>query len=165
METKGQVLCISEDEVKGVKVGNVYEILDETDSYFLLERDNGTNCYFRKNCFEPVVAGTKEIIDDVKEKVCLDLSKDEVKNRTGHYTVGGIEPFDVHKSMGIFSEFAKGNIIKYTMRQGKKLGEDINDLKKIVDYALSLALYEGVNPEDLKGIFEDRIKRHKKEGN
>jgi hypothetical protein len=61
--------------------------------------------------------------------------------------------------MGIHSEACKANIMKYTMRQGKKRGEELKDLKKIVDYSVSLAIYNGVSPEEITKLVEARIKK------
>ena len=84
------------------------------------------------------------------------MKKSEVIERTGHYK-GNIEPFDVYKSMGIHTEFIKGNIIKYVMRAGKKQGQEKLDLKKILDYALELCLYSGADIEEVKELVKDRI--------
>lgn len=78
----------------------------------------------------------------------------EIHNK--HYR-GVVEPFDVYCSMNLMKEACKANIIKYTMRQGKKEGEEIKDLKKIFDYALTLALHSGIEREELYDIFYDRL--------
>lgn len=55
-------------------------------------------------------------------------------------------------------DFVRGNIIKYASRAGKKKGEEKNDIKKIIDYALILAIQEGINIdfEELKKVIDYR---------
>lgn len=61
---------------------------------------------------------------------------------TKHYENTGIEPIDfIIKNK---YDFNQGNIIKYTHRVGKKAGEEVKDIKKIVDYALLLAFEKGI---------------------
>ena len=125
---------------KGFTNGKVYEVLEAEGVFFILMNEKLERTYVLMNYFEPVKC-------------------DEVEERTGHYTTGKVEPFDVYKSMGIHSKACKANIIKYTMRQGKKEGEELKDLKKIVDYAVSLAVYSGVSPEEITKLVESRIKK------
>lgn len=85
----------------------------------------------------------------------------EVEERTGHYK-GNIEPFDVTKEMGIHKEFVKGNIIKYTIRAGKKAGQEKSDIKKILDYALELCLYSGIDKTEIENLIKDRMSYYAK---
>jgi hypothetical protein len=59
-----------------------------------------------------------------------------------HYGTSSIPPLQIIESRSIdqLSEFAMGNIIKYTSRYGKKGGHNRADLLKIAHYTL-IALY------------------------
>ncbi|MGL5580228.1 MAG: DUF3310 domain-containing protein [Cetobacterium sp.] len=118
-----------------------------------------------RNIFEEECINSAPVLEGSVAKSCHNFEpvKDEVEDRTGHYTKGKIEPFMVYKSMGIHSDVCKSNIIKYALRQGKKLGEEMKDLKKIVDYGISLAIYEGVDPQELRELLENRIKKEKEQ--
>lgn len=50
-----------------------------------------------------------------------------------HYKYGNIEPMDLIISKGFYEDFCLSNIIKYATRF--KVTQNINDLKKVVDYA------------------------------
>lgn len=67
-----------------------------------------------------------------------------------------IEPLDYIMKNGF--DFVRGNIIKYASRAGKKKGEEVNDIKKIIDYALILAKQENINIdfEDIKKLVDYR---------
>ena len=61
-----------------------------------------------------------------------------------HYQVNGrdVEVKDILKAAGLFPDYAKGNILKYTLRAGKKAGESATqDLRKAAEYATELADY------------------------
>lgn len=127
-----------DDECINITVGNIYETEGNDRAVFYIKNDTGDYSYYNKRYFEPI-------------------TDTEVKERTGHYTTGEIEPFDVYKSMGMFPESCKTNILKYTMRQGKKVGQEKSDLKKIIDYAVALAVWGGVDPEEIKGLVNNRV--------
>jgi len=64
---------------------------------------------------------------------------DDIK-QPSHYALTGMEVMDVLKAAGLFENFAKGNIIKYTLRAGKKPGISAEqDIRKTVEYATQLA--------------------------
>lgn len=71
-------------------------------------------------------------------------------NMTKHYESStGIEPIDfIIKNK---YDFNQGNIVKYTHRVGKKAGEEVKDIIKIIDYALLLAFEKDIE------ISEDEI--------
>lgn len=50
-----------------------------------------------------------------------------------HYKKSNIEPLDLTISKGLAEDFCLGNIIKYATRF--KETQDVDDLKKIADYA------------------------------
>lgn len=55
------------------------------------------------------------------------LVKNDAVNHPSHYTDGGIETFDFIEAKGL--NFARGNVVKYVVRAGKKVDE-LEDLKK-----------------------------------
>lgn len=57
-----------------------------------------------------------------------------------HYKEGGLEPVDLMMSKGVIEDFCIGNMIKYATRF--KVTRNIDDLKKVADYAHILAGYE-----------------------
>lgn len=64
-----------------------------------------------------------------------------------HYKTGGIEVIDILKmklSPAEFAGFLKGNVLKYTLREGQKIGAE--DLKKAAWYSSMLA---GVDPRHI----------------
>lgn len=67
------------------------------------------------------------------------MIEDEEMKLMGHYQKMGIQPFAVMRLLLTKEElrgFIKGNIIKYTMRSGKKPGQSAqDDLIKARDYA------------------------------
>jgi hypothetical protein len=54
-----------------------------------------------------------------------------------HYRCGDIEPIDLMVGQGCYLDFMIGNIIKYATRY--RIGKNLEDLKKISDYAQLLA--------------------------
>jgi hypothetical protein len=65
-----------------------------------------------------------------------------------HYKNGDIEPIDLYISKDIHEDFFLGSIIKYASRF--KVTRNINDLKKIADYAHLLCGVE----IDKKGLID-----------
>jgi len=63
------------------------------------------------------------------------IGKEFCNNTTGsdHYKQNGVEPIDLMISNGSIEGFCIGSIIKYATRF--KVTENLNDLKKISDYA------------------------------
>lgn len=138
-----EIMCTMIDDCcVNISVGSVYKVVDSLPDRYMIRNDVGSFCAYHSRYFK--VMETQ--LDDT-----------EVKERTGHYTTGEIEPFDVYKSMGMFPESCKTNILKYTMRQGKKIGQEKSDLKKIIDYAVALAVFEGVDPEEIKRLVNNRV--------
>lgn len=76
----------------------------------------------------------------------------ETKNtefHSKHYETQGIEPIEYISSNKL--DFNRGSIVKYAHRAGDKEGQEILDIKKIIDYAMLLAFQEGIqiNREDV----------------
>ena len=57
-----------------------------------------------------------------------------------HYANGKYQATDIILDTGHGEGFCIGNIMKYAMRYGKKQGNNPNDLRKIIHYAI-IALY------------------------
>ena len=73
---------------------------------------------------EEVVISKKEIATD--EKV-------DIVSHPAHYTIGTIEPKDFIRDQGL--NFNRGNVIKYTVRAGRKdKSKEIEDLRKAKQY-------------------------------
>lgn len=94
----------------------------------------------------------------------MKVSKNNEYKQCKHYSDTGIEPiqFIIANKYG----FNQGNIVKYTHRVGKKAGQEVNDVKKIIDYAILLAYEKGIELEegDLIELIKYRtqwIKEHK----
>lgn len=73
-----------------------------------------------------------------------------------HYS-GGIEPikFIIENKYS----FNRGNIVKYAHRVGNKKGQEVQDIMKIIDYALLLAYeeYIDVNRDDIIKLINYRF--------
>lgn len=70
---------------------------------------------------------------------CLNFEKKEEIHHASHYQLEGlgIEVMDVIKSVLTPEEyrgFLKGNILKYSLRAGKKTDDEMKDLKKCSEY-------------------------------
>lgn len=64
---------------------------------------------------------------------------------SGHYKTGTVEPIDLYRSMGLFTDFALASIIKYAARQKQK-GVNESDMNKIIHYARLLLAENTRNP-------------------
>ena len=101
-------------------------------------------------------------LDDGGDKMVLNKDRFEIAHTSEHLSEhykGDIEPLDLIESLGALEGFARGNIIKYASRVGKKKGEESKDILKIIDYALILAkeLEIPVAEEDILETIQDRI--------
>ncbi|MGL6100687.1 MAG: DUF3310 domain-containing protein, partial [Fusobacteriaceae bacterium] len=94
-------------------------------------------------------------------KVCFTKSNEVRESNVDmmeHYK-GDIEPFDVYHSNGELLPFSRCCIQKYADRFGKKKGEEKKDIKKIIDYAMTLAYAAGItlNVQEIKHLVDYRI--------
>ena len=64
-----------------------------------------------------------------------------------HYANGKYQATDIILDTGHGEGFCVGNIMKYAMRYGKKNGNNPDDLRKIIHYAI-IALYVQRNSTD-----------------
>ncbi|MGL4997839.1 MAG: DUF6501 family protein [Cetobacterium sp.] len=128
------VECVEETVLSNrLMKGTDYEVYKENEASYLVVDETGEMTWFSKAHF-------KKIIDE----------NNEVDETMEHYKTGEIEPFDFYHSNGDLEAFCKCCINKYTTRLGKKLGEEKKDIKKIIDYALTLAY-----SKDIEIDFED----------
>lgn len=65
------------------------------------------------------------------------------KFHSDHYESESIEPIDLMINNKL--DFVRSSIIKYAFRAGKKVGQEVLDIKKIIDYAVLLAIQEGID--------------------
>lgn len=56
----------------------------------------------------------------------------------GHYSKGDIQPTELIFASNHGEGFCIGNMIKYASRWGKKNGKNLNDLFKVIHYAIIL---------------------------
>jgi hypothetical protein len=66
--------------------------------------------------------------------------KEDPVNHPSHYNAGAIEVLEVIEDQGWGEHFCKGNVLKYTMRAGRKYkGKEVEDLQK-ADFYLRRAI-------------------------
>ena len=93
----------------------------------------------------------------------LEEIKEDNMFHSSHYE-GVIEP--IQFIMANKMSFNRGNIIKYATRAGKKSGQEKLDIHKIIDYAMLMAIEEGVdiNEDELIDLIKYRMKWKKERG-
>ena len=81
-----------------------------------------------------------------------------MKFHSDHYRSDGIEPIEFIVSNKM--DFCRASIEKYAFRAGKKLGQEVLDITKIIDYAILLAIQEDIpfTKEDAQAIIDYRFK-------
>lgn len=86
------------------------------------------------------------------------VKEEEKKFHSSHYESDNIEPIEMIMSNKM--DFCRASILKYAFRAGKKEGQEVLDIKKIIDYALLLAQQEGIQftKEDAQSIIDYRFK-------
>lgn len=79
------------------------------------------------------------------------------KFHSSHYESDSIEPIEFMMSNKM--DFCRASIVKYAFRAGKKEGQEVLDIKKIIDYAMLLAIQEGISftKEDAQSIIDYRF--------
>ena len=73
------------------------------------------------------------------------MKADDIQVGGSHYKEMAFPPWDVIEAVLTYNEFVgflKGNIIKYSMRQGRKSGS-IDDVEKALHYAAKLKEVQG----------------------
>ena len=87
------------------------------------------------------------------EKEAIKLLSDYIDSTYGkHYSMNKIQSTEFIFDAGHGDGFCLGNIIKYAQRFGKKDGRNLDDLLKILHYAIILLGVENENKEARKLI-------------
>ena len=76
-----------------------------------------------------------------EDKILQDIKAYIDESYKKHYTSGNadnIQPNDLLISCGHGTSFFAGNVVKYAARFGKKDGKNLEDLKKLLHYAILL---------------------------
>ena len=77
------------------------------------------------------------------EQKILKEIEDYIESTYGqHYSSKDIQVQDLFKSIGIASDFSRGNAMKYLARYGKKNGKNESDLFKAIHYIILLITSE-----------------------
>lgn len=142
-----RVICINADAIS-LKQNEQY-IIKDYDKSTKLVRLHGINwCYF-SNRFK---LETQE------------NSNTEKKFHSSHYESDTIEPIELISSNKL--DFCRASIIKYAFRAGDKKGQEILDIKKIIDYAILLAMQENIDftKDDAQSIIDYRFEWKEKRG-
>lgn len=159
--------------IEDFKNGKKYcDVIDCNKCVFSYDNNpNGTGCanYGNLKSFYFEDSSNEEIIKFL-EKTLIDLGKtneeiEEEKNmktnkkefHSSHYESDSIEPIELIMSNKM--DFCRASIVKYAFRAGKKEGQEALDIKKIIDYAILLAIQEGINftKEDAQSIIDYRF--------
>lgn len=135
--------------------GTIFGIADAFYDYFIPHLKSEYRAHKKNIKIEELKpSGTLYFKNDLKPS---DSEGDKLQGvvPNNHYKTK-IEPLEYIIENGF--DFVRGNIIKYASRAGKKKGEEINDIKKIIDYALILAKQENINIdfEDIKKLVDYR---------
>ena len=77
------------------------------------------------------------------EQKILKEIEDYIESTYGqHYSSKDIQVQDLFQSIGIASDFSRGNAMKYLARYGKKSGKNESDLFKAIHYIILLITSE-----------------------
>ena len=77
------------------------------------------------------------------EQKILKEIEDYIESTYGqHYSSKDIQVQDLFQSIGIASDFSRGNAMKYLARYGKKNGKNESDLFKAIHYIILLITSE-----------------------
>ena len=77
-----------------------------------------------------------------EEKILKEI-EDYIESTYGqHYSSKDIQVQDLFQSIGIASDFSRGNAMKYLARYGKKNGKNESDLFKAIHYIILLITSE-----------------------
>lgn len=153
---KGQTIKVT----SGIHAGK-WGFLDEKGTYAACVKleDAGIN-----NPFTPYIIGYEKLEPlgvnaPIDSDACCD-SKDASAPNTKYYdehyaSMVGLEPIELMQlvlSLPEFVGFLKGNIIKYSMRAGKKQGEaaekDAAKAKRYIEWLMKLGYKMPINPKE-----------------
>ena len=88
-------------------------------------------------------------LQDVKEHI------DGFRTRNYYSSKGGAEVIDLLRTEHLLEGFCIGNIIKYAQRYGKKNGYNMEDLKKIIHYAIIMMCLHDKRNEEFQSIINE----------
>lgn len=150
---------IKEDSMKAKFIGatnrsfvsdkfyDVSRVFNDGKTYELIAEDGNPKCVH--------VSWLADIAKHETEK--NEVVEKPEKFHSSHYESKGIECIELITSNKL--DFCRSSIIKYAFRAGNKEGQGKLDIKKIIDYALLLALQEDIefSKEDAQSIIDYRF--------
>lgn len=157
----GQLIKIAHGAYKG-SVGIIYRTVPNAARVLLASKeakeDWGSLYYVTYEDMEPFYFDAKVTIDAKGDYHIEDASAPNTKYYDEHYaSMAGLEPIELMQlvlSPVEFTGFLKGNVIKYSMRAGKKQGEGAEkDIAKAKRYAQWL---RKVNPYDTQFLINPK---------
>lgn len=164
----GQLIKITYGAYKG-NVGIIYHTAPNAARVLLAtkeaKKDWGSLYYVEYEDMESFYANTIPQVTPFDAKVTIDAKgnyhiEDASVPNTKHYdehyaSMVGLEPIELMQlvlSLPEFVGFLKGNIIKYTMRAGKKQGEaaekDAAKAKRYIEWLMKLGYKMPINPKE-----------------
>jgi hypothetical protein len=164
----GQLIKITYGAYKG-NVGIIYHTAPNAARVLLAtkeaKKDWGSLYYVEYEDMESFYANTIPQVTPFDAKVTIDAkgnyhiedaSAPNTKYYDEHYaSMAGLEPIELMQlvlSLPEFVGFLKGNIIKYTMRAGKKQGEaaekDAAKAKRYIEWLIKLGYKMPINPKE-----------------
>lgn len=164
----GQLIKITYGAYKG-NVGIIYHTAPNAARVLLAtkeaKKDWGSLYYVEYEDMESFYANTIPQVTPFDAKVTIDAkgnyhiedaSVPNTKYYDEHYaSMAGLEPIELMQlvlSLPEFVGFLKGNIIKYTMRAGKKQGEaaekDAAKAKRYIEWLIKLGYKMPINPKE-----------------
>lgn len=155
----GQLIKIAHGAYKG-SVGIIYRTVPNAARVLLASKeakeDWGSLYYVTYEDMEPFYFDAKVTIDAKGDYRIEDASAPNTKYYDEHYaSMAGLEPIELMQlvlSPAEFIGFLKGNIIKYSMRAGKKQGEaaekDVAKAKRYIEWLMKLGYKMPINPKE-----------------
>ncbi|MGL4425985.1 MAG: DUF3310 domain-containing protein [Cetobacterium sp.] len=128
--------CANNHGVFSLTTDKIYKVIefDGADCTVKVVNDEGKEAWYKEDMFKPIKVVASHYGDD-------------------------IQPFDLMRAKGTLQDFCKDNLIKYSFRQGKKVGQEQNDLIKILDYAMLLCMEAGADQERMRKVISKRFNR------
>lgn len=153
---KGQLVKVASGAYKGKKGIIRKKLTYEADVGFGEEGDEKSfiTCFLPYEKLEPLDTSVMCVIKGNSQTE--DASTSNTKYYDEHYaSMAGLEPIELMQlvlSLPEFVGFLKGNIIKYTMRAGKKQGEaaekDAAKAKRYTEWLMKLGYKMPINPKE-----------------
>ncbi len=153
---EGQLIRVTSGVYKGKK-GTIRKKLTYEAAMVLEEEDIEKpfiNCFLPYEKLEPLDASVMYVVKGNSQTE--DASAPNTKYYDEHYaSMGGLEPIELMQLVLSYDEligFLKGNIIKYTLRAGKKQGEaaekDVAKAKRYTEWLKKLGYKMPINPKE-----------------